>query len=208
MRILIADDHELFRIGLTEMLDTHLKGLVEFVQAKDFDSCLSLIRTEDSIDLVLVDLGMPGMQGAESIAAITRQADTVPVVIVTASEDGADMVANVQAGVAGYITKSMTAADMTAAIETVLSGGYFITPGLGRATDDKAKDGVASDAIQRITDRQREILALVERGLTNKEIARELDLSPATVKAHVAALLTTLQLKNRTQLAQAAQKIL
>ncbi len=226
MRILIADDHELFRDGLRLVL-SNLGPDVTVVEAGTYDETLTLLRSggqdgTDAIGVVLLDLVMPGMRWAEGLAALKTTAPEVPVVILSASQDRRLVLETVRLGASGFIPKTSSSKVMLSALQLVLSGGIYLPPSL-IATDDPGgnddpatllaaahavppNDAPPADA-PLLTPRQREVLALLGQGKSNKEIARLLDLSEGTVKLHVTAILKSLNVSNRTGAVVAASRL-
>lgn len=227
MRILIADDHELFRDGLRLVL-SDLGPEVSVAEAGTYDETLALLRpvaedTEPPVGVVLLDLVMPGMRWTDGLAALKETAPDVPVVILSASQDRRLVLETVRLGAAGFIPKTSSSKVMLSALRLVLSGGIYLPPSLITAEDAAtAEDPAALLAaahsapppaadppadIPPLTPRQREVLALLGQGKSNKEIARLLDLSEGTVKLHVTAILKSLNVSNRTGAVVAASRL-
>ncbi len=205
LKILICDDHAIFREGLRRVLD---ELDAELVEAESGEQALREVDTDSGIGLVLMDLAMPGMDGWTGLRRMRSEHASVPVVIVSASESAADVKQALDAGASGFIPKSSPPAVLRAALGLVLEGGVYIPPALLAGLDalgapePAATDGAAERRRQRageLTPRQLEVLNLLSRGLTNKEIADVLGISPATVKTHVATLLEVLDVTNRTE---------
>ncbi len=153
-------------------------------------------------DLILCDLGMPGATPLAGLAGVRAAAPETPLVVVTASDDDTVMLETFGAGVSGYLPKSSTGAVIEAAIRLVLAGGRYIPPrmiALAAGADEAAEMPAAHAGVARLTDRQLDVLHELARGQANKEIARALGLSPATVKTHVAAVIAALGATNRTE---------
>lgn len=232
MRILIADDHELFRDGLRLVL-SDLGPAVQVTEAGTYDATLDLVTAEtDStppFDAILLDLVMPGMPWTEGLAAIKAAAPTTPVVILSASQDRRLVLETVRLNASGFIPKTSSSRVMLSALRLVLSGGIYLPPSL-LSEDVEGNDAVdpatvltagtghappahgtapatpSADAPP-LTPRQREVLALLGQGKSNKEIARLLDLSEGTVKLHVTAILKSLNVSNRTGAVVAASRL-
>ncbi len=148
-------------------------------------------------ELILCDLVMPGAGPVEGIRRLRAIAPATPILVVTGTEDDAVLVALFELGVAGFATKTSKSALIEAAIRVVLAGGRYLPP---RFLDISAARGAAAPvAASRLTPRQVDVLRLVAAGLSNKEIARDLDLSPATIKAHAAAAIAALGATNRAE---------
>lgn len=225
MRILIADDHELFRDGLRLVL-CELDSALEIVEASTFDQAIR--RTEDGavFDLVLLDLVMPGMTWHEGLTALKRRVGETPLVVLTAAEDRRLVADAVRLGASGFIPKTSSSKVMIGALKLVLSGGVYLPPALledtavaqlkqalplgsdpAAAGMDPHAPGGATPGTGGLTPRQREVLALLGQGKSNKEIARALDLSEGTIKLHVTAILKALRVHNRTGAVVAAARL-
>jgi DNA-binding NarL/FixJ family response regulator len=208
MKVMLADDHALFREGVRLVLESLVEGPLDVVEASDFIQALAAVRAEGDVDVALVDLSMPGMDGFSGIEAMKRAAPDLHLVVVSASEAPSDVRRALDSGAHGYITKSSPSAAMLEAIRLVLTGETFISPGL--EVPEGNGIGTAGDADtlrQVLTPRQRDVLAMLRQGKSNKEIARDLDLAEITVKLHVTAILRALNVENRTQAAILAAKI-
>lgn len=203
MKVLIADDHELFRDGLRHVLE-QLEGEQTIVEAADFNQALAVTEQNPDIGIVLLDLSMPGMNWSDGLRRMKEVVGPqVPIVILTASEDRHYVVQAVNLGAAGFIPKTSSSRVMMSALKLVLSGGVYLPPALledgmlmevGRAPVPHHGDAAAF-----LTPRQKEVLALLGQGKSNKEIARVLQLAEGTVKLHVTAILKALKVNNRTR---------
>lgn len=207
-RVLLADDHALFREGVAFVLKD-LAGTLDLVEASTLDEAVAAIDRDDRFDLILLDLRMPGMDGVAGLQRVKSRVPDTPIVIVSAIEERNSILDALQAGAAGYIPKSLTGDVMLGALRLVLAGGVYLPPSIldaarsrGGASRFGHGEGEASENNNRkslLTPRQSDVLALLAKGRSNKEIARELDLSVGTVKLHVTALLKALEASNRTQ---------
>lgn len=209
MKILIADDHELFRDGLRHVLD-QLEGPLSIVEASDFSQALALIQGEGDIDIVLLDLGMPGMAWNEALARMKDMVSRdVPIIVLSASDDRRHVLQAVNLGAAGFIPKTSSSRVMLSALKLVLSGGVYLPPALLEQGNSGDGNGamVSESAVAFLTPRQREVLALLGQGKSNKEIARVLQLAEGTVKLHVTAILKALNVNNRTRAVVAASQL-
>lgn len=205
MKVLLADDHALFREGVRLVLESLVEEPLEVVEASDFIQALAFIRSGFDVDVGLVDLNMPGMDGFSGIEALKRASPDLHLVVVSASQAPQDVRRALDAGAVGYITKSSSSAAMLEAIRKVLSGDTFLSPGLELPATPSGED---ADAIKTLlTPRQRDALAMLRQGKSNKEIARDLDLAEITVKLHVTAILRALGVENRTQAAITAARM-
>jgi DNA-binding NarL/FixJ family response regulator len=203
MKILIADDHPLFRAGIRHVL-LQLADTVEIEEADDHDAAMVQLAKHDDIALVLLDLLMPGVQGLTSLDVITKKFPALPIVIMSASEDRTEMQRSLDGGALGFIQKSATAAVMLHALRLVLAGGVYVPPALVQGIT--TNEPIAPSKHDDLTPRQSAVLSRVIEGKSNKAIATELGLTEATVKAHVTAVFKALRVSNRMQAAIAAGK--
>ena len=209
MRVLVVDDHPLFREGLK----VALQGLAqdtEIVTQAGAEEALAAARAIDDLDLVLLDLSMPGMNGFTAVQRFCREIPGVPVVIISAHEEPADVRRALSLGALGYIPKSTPPQVLLDALRLVLGGGVYVPPlflDAGKTHDAPPAPGAeAEPGDGELTERQGDVLVLLSQGKSNKLIARELDLSEKTVKSHVTALFRALGVVNRTQAAIAARR--
>ena len=206
MKILIADDHELFREGLSRVLQ-QLDGSVVVVEACDFPQTLALAEPEAGIDVVLLDLSMPGMTWGEGLVALrAKLPPDVPVIVLSASDDRRNVLEAVKLGAAGFIPKTSSSRIMISALELVLSGGVYL-PNALLQPNEPASSSASNSSRDTLTPRQRDVLALLREGKSNKEIARVLELAEGTVKLHVTAILKALNVNNRTRAVVAANQL-
>lgn len=195
--IIIADDHPLFRDALRQAIEG-METKFDVATAGDFDEALEVIASSSNVDLVLLDLNMPGNKGFSGLMQIRADFPALPVVIVSALEDPATISRSIEFGASGYIPKSTDAGSIARAIETVLAGEIWLPSGI----DINSADTEFADMVQRLqslTPQQSRVLGMLGEGLLNKQIAYELSVSEATVKAHVSAVLTKLGVDSRTQ---------
>ncbi len=207
MRILVADDHALFRDGLRYLL-SRLGDDVEIIEAKDCAEALTRVAERPDLDLLLLDLAMPGMDGLAGLRALRARNPEVPVVILAASEEPTDVRLALDGGAMGFIPKSSTSNVMLGALRLVLSGGVYVPPAfLDRFQAGRIPVAAASLDALGLTPRQHDVLRLLGRGQPNKEIARVLGLAEGTVKLHISAILRALGVDNRTQAVLAAARL-
>ncbi len=211
MKILIADDHELFRDGLRHVLG-QFEGPPAIVEASDFSEAIAAVEREKDIDIVLLDLAMPGMAWSDGLARLKAiLPEAVPVIVLSASDDRRHVLQAVNMGASGFIPKTSSSRVMLSALKLVLSGGVYLPPALldqGPAAGDSEGARIAGEvAVSALTPRQREVLALLGQGKSNKEIARVLELAEGTVKLHVTAILKALNVNNRTRAVVAASHL-
>ncbi len=196
MRALIADDHELFRSGLRQLLVDVLNA-TEVREAETFDQAIEVLTNEGAGDLILVDLRMPGMSGAEALAALRDGFPDAKLAVVSAWEERAEIIAALSAGVHGYIPKSLSSNEIAAAIRSILGGQIFAPAALGRREPGAYQAAQATPVVGAL--RQREVLNELLKGQASKEIARSLDIAEGTVKIHLAAIYRALGVRTRAE---------
>jgi DNA-binding NarL/FixJ family response regulator len=205
-RIVLADDHPLFRDALRLTLQDAL-GDVSFDEAGSLNEVVELLTSADDVDLVLLDLKMPGVQGFSGLALVRAQFPLIPVVVVSGTEDSSVIVRALSLGAAGFIPKSTPVPAMHTAVSAVLEGGEWIPEGIDPdATVDREADEIAR-RMSTLTPQQMRVLMMLREGLLNKQIAYELSVSEATIKAHVSAILQKLKVESRTQAVIAASRL-
>ncbi|SBW12563.1 Glycerol metabolism activator [uncultured Alphaproteobacteria bacterium] len=204
--VLIADDHELFRDGLKMVLQ-HLAPGTRCLTAGDHREALELANATPDLDLVLLDIRMPGMPWEEALRQLRVDRPEVPVVILSALVDRALITTAMRSGARGFIPKTSSSTVMVHAMNLVLSGGHYIPT---MVLEDGPEESAASEQTSpsaALTPRQMDVLRLVARGLSNRDIAHALDLSEGTVKLHVTAILKALGVPNRTSAVIAAARM-
>jgi DNA-binding NarL/FixJ family response regulator len=203
-RIIIVDDHPLFRAALRQTLAGGDPAIV-VEEAGDLSGLTAALETDRDCDLVLLDLNMPGSRGFSGLLLLRAQYPEVPVMIVSAVQDGTTIRQAFELGASGYLGKSVEPAQIRRAIETVLSGELFIPDNVAPESAE-AQSGVLR-RLSSLTPQQVRVLMMLKDGLMNKQIAYELQISEATVKAHVSAILQKLDVDSRTQAVILAQKL-
>jgi DNA-binding NarL/FixJ family response regulator len=205
-RLVIADDHPLFRGALREAVGG-LFGRVDIAEAGSFDEVTKLLEGNAEVDLILLDLAMPGVRGFSGLMYLRAQYPSVPVVMVSANDDPAVIRRCMDFGGAGFIPKTLGIDAIRSAIVRVLEGGVWMPPDVdvGTGTDAASADVLAR--LASLTPQQVRVLMMLSGGLLNKQIAYELGVSEATVKAHVSAILQKLNVESRTQAVITASKI-
>jgi DNA-binding NarL/FixJ family response regulator len=194
----IADDHPLFRGALKQALSTLADG-ADIIEAGDFESAKAAVGGNDDIDLVLLDLSMPGASGLSGLISLRGIHADVPMVVVSAHDDPQTIRRALELGASGFISKSASIEDIRSAVAIVLDGGVVAPSGMDLGVE---RDPEISDLIRRLqtlTPQQTRVLGMLAEGLLNKQIAYELNVSEATIKAHVSAVLQKLGVDSRTQ---------
>jgi DNA-binding NarL/FixJ family response regulator len=205
-RLVIADDHPLFRGALREAISGLFAG-AKIAEAGSFEAVIELIDRDDEIDLVLLDLAMPGVRGLSGLLYLRTQYPSVPVLIVSAHDDHAIVRRCMVFGASGFIPKTLAVDAIRDAIARVLAGDVWLPADIDL---NRAPDADMADLLSRLsslTPQQVRVLMMVSEGLLNKQIAFALGVSEATVKAHVSAILQKLGVESRTQAVIAASKI-
>jgi DNA-binding NarL/FixJ family response regulator len=198
-RVFLVDDHGLFRSGVRAELGDEVLVVGE---ADDVDTAVTGIRATEP-DVVLLDVHLPGGGGQAVITAVQRTHPDVRFLALSVSDAAEDVIAVIRAGARGYVTKTIAAADLVGAVERVALGDAVFSPRLaGFVLDAFANDlDVAVDPeLDLLTAREQEVLRLIARGYTYKELARQLSISTKTVETHVSSVLRKLQLSNRHEL--------
>jgi DNA-binding NarL/FixJ family response regulator len=197
-RIVIADDHPLFRGALKQAL-AGIADPVDILEAGDFDRTKSLVVDNEDIDLVLLDLTMPGASGLSGLIALRALHHSVPLMVVSAHDDPVTIRRALDLGASGFISKSASIEDIRGAVETVLGGGIAAPANIELAAEGDPEISDLIRRLQTLTPQQTRVLGMLAEGLLNKQIAYELDVSEATIKAHVSAILQKLGVDSRTQ---------
>ncbi|WP_417579847.1 response regulator [Pelagibacterium sp.] len=203
-RIIIVDDHPLFRAALRQTLEGRDGGMM-FEEAGDIEGLSAALETNRDCDLVLLDLNMPGVRGFSGLLLLRAQFPEVPVMIVSAVEDTSVIRRCFDLGASGFLSKSESAARIRESIDTILAGGLWVPEGVSLDGHDEQTEVLTRLAT--LTPQQIRVLMMLSDGLMNKQIAYELSISEATVKAHVSAILQKLNVDSRTQAVIAAAKI-
>jgi len=201
MKILLADDHKLVRAGLVLVLK-QMDASVELLEAGSGREATTICEAHSDLDLVLMDLDLPDGTGLEAMASINMKAPELPVVILSAIEDQSMVARAMKLGARGFIPKSASGEVMVNSLRLVLSGGICLPPGYCEPAR-----GNTSSQIPNLTQRQMEVLHLMAKGSSNKEIARDLDISENTVRVHISAVIGALDATNRTEAAYSAMRM-
>jgi DNA-binding NarL/FixJ family response regulator len=204
--IIIVDDHPLFRDAMKASLSS-LSAALEISEAGSLDEVTVLLAQKPECDLVLLDLKMPGVQGLAGLAYLRAQHPSVPVAIVSGQEEAATIRRSLALGASGFIPKSTPAETMRSAVKAILTGEIWSPNVALEATPQDREIDDLSKRLATLTPQQLRVLMMLRTGLLNKQIAYELDVSEATVKAHVSAILLKLNVDSRTQAVIAANKL-
>ncbi|HEV7277051.1 MAG TPA: response regulator transcription factor [Devosiaceae bacterium] len=203
-RIIIVDDHPLFRAALRQTLAGGDPS-ISVEEAGDLDGLSAALAADRDCDLVLLDLNMPGVRGFSGLLLLRAQYPDVPVMIISAVEDSTIVRRAFELGAAGYLHKSVGPPEIRRAIETVLAGEMFVPEAVDLTGEDA--NTALMQRLATLTPQQVRVLMMLSDGLMNKQIAYELSISEATVKAHVSAILQKLDVDSRTQAVIAASRI-
>jgi two-component system, NarL family, nitrate/nitrite response regulator NarL len=210
MHILLVDDHTLFREALLHVLK-QLDPQTVVLEAANAEEAAQLIAHTRNLDLVLLDIDLPDMNGLTALPGLRELAPTVPVVVLSGSEASSHVRQALDNGAVGYIPKSCSSHEMLAALHIVLQGDIYVPARLlGKLGNPAFTLAPADDnngAQNLLTARQIEVLELMARGLPNKAIAKVLNVAEGTVKLHVAAILRNLGARNRTEAVIEASRI-
>jgi len=201
LKVLIVDDHRLFVDGMCLVLE-NLDASVQILDAKSYEDALPKISDNPDLDLVLLDLDLPGISDIEALTSIRHQLPSIPVVILSGNQDAGKVQEMLNAGAQGYIVKSTKANSMVQALKLVFSGEIYISPEIisQQINLQASKSEGCIDYVEMpFTSRQHDVLNEMVHGFSNKEIARKLDISESTVRVHVAAILKILNVANRTR---------
>ena len=205
-RFVIADDHPLFRGALRQTLEGMFDG-VAISEAGSLEAVSGILEQGDEVDLVLLDLNMPGVRGYSGLMYLRAQYPAVPVVVVSANEEPATIRRCMEFGAAGFVPKSLGTDSIRQALQTVMAGDEWTPPDIDLAAVPADETAKLVQRLSTLTPQQVRVLMMLSEGLLNKQIAYELGVSEATVKAHVSAILQKLGVESRTQAVIAASKI-
>ncbi len=197
-RIIITEDHPLFRSALRNVLRQAF-ATAEIFEACSLEELQHQLETTPAPDLILLDLQIPGTQGLSGLLYLRGQYPEVPVVVVSAKEDPSIIYKVLEYGASGFIPKSSPLETLTSAIASVLDGDIWTPPGLESTEDEISVDPSLLERIATLTPQQFKVLAMLRDGLRNKQIAWELNVSEACIKAHATAIFRKLGVNNRTQ---------
>ncbi len=204
-KLLIADDHPLFREAIADVVRDRFPD-ASLLDAEDLPSCLALAAEDDDLDMILLDLNMPGMEGLNGLMQLRNQSPSIPVVIISAEEDRGIVLKAMAYGAVGFIIKSLPRTEMADALEQVLDGQVYLPSDVIRAGNQNTTSGrrqgvdqISPERLNSLTRKQMQVLERLSQGDSNKQIAYELNIAETTVKAHVSAILRKLNVHNRIQ---------
>ncbi len=209
LEVLIADDHPLFREALADVV-ARIDPDHRCLEACSLDEAVALALDHPALDMILLDLRMPGMDGLDGLVRLRREVPAIPVVMVSAATERATVLQALGHGAAGFVTKSSPRPEIVEALRQVLSGAVYVPAGVIRETAPAAPDGapgLAPDALAALTPKQMQVLERLARGESNKQIGLALGLAEPTVKAHVSALFRKLNVRSRGQAIVAASSV-
>ena len=210
--ILIADDHPLYREAVVSVIKQTFPDVITY-EAEDFESALKVIEEHHQLDLILLDLNMPGMNDLNGLIHLRNEVPEIPVAIISAEDDRDIVLRSVTYGAVGYISKVANSENIGDAIKKMISGQVYLPSDIVRNTKSSShavrKDSHEFDAkqISSLTRRQLLVLERLSKGDSNKQIAYELNIAETTVKTHVSAILSKLNVHNRMQAVLCASKI-
>ncbi len=213
MKILLVDDHCLFREGMRYVLQ-QLQERVEIFEASNFPDALKQAEQHPELDLALVDLNMPGSEGPISIKFFHQRFPHIPVVVVSGEDGRGNMEKVMNYGAMGFVCKSSTAPVMLSALNLVLAGGVYVPPQLLQQQEmhpNSMPEHVDKRSLNTneygLTSRQMQVLTHLAEGLSNKQIAQEVNLAEGTVKIHVAAVYQVLRVNSRMEAVRVAEQL-
>jgi DNA-binding NarL/FixJ family response regulator len=204
-RIIIVDDHSMFRNALRAALSAFMPGIT-FLETGALEGLQALLDDGADTELVLLDLHMPNVSGLTGLLQIRAQYPEIPIVIVSGADDSATIRRCLDYGASGFVSKSSPVEDIGAAIEAVRRGDVWTPPTFDPAVQGDPADRDLAAKISSLTPQQIKVLRMLGEGLLNKQIAFKLNVSEATIKAHVSAILQKLKVDSRTQAVIAIQK--
>lgn len=205
MKIILVDDHPLFIEGIRIVLQ-RLNDDVVIQSAGSCEEAQELAAEDDDIDLLLLDLNLPGVSGLDGLQQLRRLLPATPIVLLSASEDRNKVLRAIELGAKGYIPKSSTPDIIITALQLVLSGGVYLPMAVLDTVNSSQIKTCNADG-QTLTPRQVEVLSLVAEGLSNKAIANRLNMAENTVRVHISAILRFLDVTNRTEAGVAASRM-
>lgn len=207
LKFLLADDHPLYREALKSALQTQLQG-VNYLESDSFTSTLQVLRRQRNISIILLDLNMPGCDNYYGLLRIRQSFPDLPIVVVSASDSIEVISQAMEFGANAFVPKTTPTQEMVSAIKEVLSGKKWLPDGMAESIENVSSDTIEmAQKVKELTPKQFQVLRLVKQGLMNKQIADTLNVTEATVKAHISMLFKRLNVKSRTQILVAIEKL-
>jgi DNA-binding NarL/FixJ family response regulator len=207
LKFLIADDHPLYREALIAALDTHFEK-VRYFESDSLESTLLVLNKHRAMSLIVLDLNMPGCDNFYGLLRVRQRFPNIPVLIVSATETLSVVSQSMEFGASGYIPKTTSTANIIEAVRAVIAGETWLPEELKNKVADVHDDIIdAAEHVRRLTPKQFRVLRLVRKGLMNKQIAAELNVTEATVKAHISSIFRQFNVKSRTQILVKIEKL-
>ena len=203
MKVLLIDDHSLFIDGMNLVL-VKLDPNIQIFNANSYEDALPVMTENPDMDLVLLDLGLPGLSDIDALKAVRNELPVTPVVVLSSNDDGAKVQQMLNVGAQGYIPKSTNAEILIHSLKLVLSGGIYVPQEILPQLEQGADQPVRVQADMPLTPKQHEVLGKLIHGYSNKEIGQLLNMAESTVRVHIAAILKALNVSNRTRAAHLA----
>jgi DNA-binding NarL/FixJ family response regulator len=200
-RIIIADDHPLFRNALCQAVKQVVPD-ASIMECDSIGSLEALLATQSDADLILLDLRMPGANGFSGLVLIRRQHPDIPVVVISASDDHMIMQRAIEYGASGFIPKASDLTHIAAALQTVMSGSLWLPSPVTQNPNNEEHE--FAQRLKTLTPQQLRVFMMLTKGLLNKQIAGQVNVSEATVRTHMTAIFRKLGVRNRTQAVLAA----
>ncbi|MBS1197489.1 MAG: two component transcriptional regulator, LuxR family [Proteobacteria bacterium] len=203
LKFLVVEDHPLVREGICRLLN-QISDEVEILEAANANAAQAVLAQREDLDLILMDLAMPGLDGLAALPLLRSQYPSIPVAILSAYDDPPTVSRAMNNGASGFITKSSSGEEILAALQDILEG-QIVVPGnsnkarLGQVPERAVSNGSVKPSEIGLSQRQAEVLALIIKGLTNREIGRQLGLTEGTVKVHATAVFKVLGVGSRTE---------
>lgn len=207
LKFLVADDHPLYR----EAVITALKPSFEqtkFFESDSFDSTFAVLKKQRNIDVLLLDLNMPGCENYYGLLRFRQMFPKLIIVVVSALDDAKTIAETIEFGANGFIPKTLSTLDMVDALNSIMAGATWIPSDMHQAVADVSNETKKiSQQVKLLTPKQFQVLRLVKEGMSNKEISEHLTVTEATVKAHISSLFKRLEVKSRTQMLVVIDKL-
>jgi DNA-binding NarL/FixJ family response regulator len=207
LKFLIADDHPLYREALIAALSTEFEH-VKYYESDSFDSTLMVLNKHRSMSMILLDLNMPGCDSFYGLLRVKQRFAELPIIVISATETPNVISQAMEFGAKAYITKTTPTADIIEAVKAVIGGGTWLPESLKEAVAQVDSNIVdVAEQVKALTPKQFRVLTMVRKGLMNKQIAEQLNVTEATVKAHVSSIFKQFNVKSRTQILVKVEKL-